>query len=74
MVRVGPGYLTANPEYSDEPWTTPQQSVRYLPLQAQEGDFAFFLIDVEDHHLNFFVDGQHFRWMTDTPPAHVDDV
>ena len=44
IVRVGPGYLTANPEYSEsEPWKNPQQSVRYLPLQAEIGDFAYFL-------------------------------
>lgn len=44
IVRVGPGYLTANPEYSEsEPWKNPQQSVRYLPLQAEVGDFAYFL-------------------------------
>ncbi|HXE71477.1 MAG TPA: co-chaperone GroES family protein [Candidatus Nitrosotenuis sp.] len=43
VVRVGPGYLTANPEYSDEPWKSPAEAVRYLPLQAQPGDIAFFL-------------------------------
>lgn len=44
IVRVGPGYLTANPEYSEsEPWKKPHESVRYLPLQAEVGDFAYFL-------------------------------
>ena len=43
VVNVGPGYLTANPEYSDEPWKKPHEAVRYLPLQAQPGDAAFFL-------------------------------
>ena len=44
IVRVGPGYLTANPEYSEsEPWKKPQESIRYLPLQAEIGDFAYFL-------------------------------
>ncbi len=44
VVRVGPGYLTPNPDYSEgEPWTQPKQAVRYLPLQARPGDFAFFL-------------------------------
>lgn len=44
VIRVGPGYLMANPEYSEgEPWAQPDQAVRYLPLQAQTGDFAFFL-------------------------------
>lgn len=42
VVRVGPGYLTANPEFSDEAWRD-VPSVRYLPLQAQPGDDAFYL-------------------------------
>lgn len=43
IIRVGPGYLTANPEYSEsEPWKKPHESVRYLPLQAEVGDFAYF--------------------------------
>lgn len=44
IIRVGPGYLTANPEYSEsEPWKKPHESIRYLPLQAEAGDFAYFL-------------------------------
>ena len=44
IVRAGPGYLTANPEYSEsEPWKKRHESVRYLPLQAEVGDFAYFL-------------------------------
>ncbi len=44
VIKVGPGYLTANPQYSeDQPWREPQQAVRYLPLQAEPGDYAFFL-------------------------------
>ena len=41
--RVGPGYIIPNPEYSGEPWATQREAVRYLPLQAQPGDTAFFL-------------------------------
>lgn len=43
IIKTGPGYLTANPEYSNEPWKKPHEAVRYLPLQAQPGDVAFFL-------------------------------
>lgn len=44
VLRVGPGYLMANPEYSEgQPWMEASRSVRYLPLQAQPGDYAFFL-------------------------------
>lgn len=44
IVRVGPGYFMPNPEYTDdEPWAPARDAVRYLPLQAQIGDMAFFL-------------------------------
>ena len=43
VVKVGPGYLMANPEFSDEPWRKPHDAVRYLPLQAQPGDLAYYL-------------------------------
>lgn len=44
VVRVGPGYVIPNPEYSDsETWAPSKNVVRYLPLQAQPGDTAFFL-------------------------------
>lgn len=43
VVRVGPGYAVPNPEFSDEPWKPSGEAVRYMPLQAAPGDFAFFL-------------------------------
>ena len=43
IVKVGPGYLMANPEYSNEPWRKPDEAVRFLPLQAQPGDLAYFM-------------------------------
>ena len=44
VVKVGPGHLMANPEYSDaEPWAPARDAVRYLPLQALPGDYALFL-------------------------------
>jgi len=53
VVRVGPGYAVPNPQYMDqESWsTTPKDPIKYLPLQAEEGDYAIFIrdaaIDVE---------------------------
>ncbi len=51
VVNVGPGYLMPNPDFDDEPWSASQPAVRFLPLQAQVGDYAFFLrkeaIDLE---------------------------
>ncbi len=44
VVRVGPGYPIPNPNYTDdEPWSTPREPMRYIPLQAKEGDYAMFL-------------------------------
>lgn len=43
VVRVGPGYVMPNPEFSEEDAWKEQNEVRYLPLQARSGDFAFFL-------------------------------
>ncbi len=40
---VGPGHLIPNPEYSEsEPWAEPKRVGRYLPLEANVGDLAFF--------------------------------
>ena len=44
VVAVGPGHLIPNPDYSEaEPWAEPRPLVRYLPLQAAAGDYAFYL-------------------------------
>lgn len=41
--QVGPGYVMPNPEFTGEPWAQQREAVRYLPLQARPGDYAFFL-------------------------------
>ena len=47
VVTVGAGYPVPNPNFIDqEPWsTTPKDPVKYIPLQAEEGDIAIFLRD-----------------------------
>ncbi len=47
VVHVGPGFAVPNPQYLDqEQWsTTPRDPVKYIPLQAEEGDYALFLRD-----------------------------
>jgi len=42
VVKVGPGYATSS-EADDEPWKEAQNKVKYIPLQAKEGDLAIFL-------------------------------
>jgi co-chaperonin GroES (HSP10) len=42
VVKVGPGYpIPAIAD--DEPWKSKSDEVKYVPLQAQEGDLAVFL-------------------------------
>lgn len=44
VMKVGPGHVIPNPDYSEgEVWSEQRDAVRYLPLQARAGDFAFFL-------------------------------
>lgn len=44
VVSVGPGLPIPDPmDLTDEPWQRQDQEPRYLPLQAQEGDFVLFL-------------------------------
>jgi len=44
VVRTGPGY--AIPETApEESWKAGGKEVKYLPLQAKEGDYAIFLKD-----------------------------
>ena len=43
VIKIGPGYaIPMRPE--DEPWKNQDEQVRYLPLQAKEGDLAIFLL------------------------------
>ncbi|MFN3851627.1 MAG: co-chaperone GroES [Spirosomataceae bacterium] len=42
IMKVGPGYpLPTLTE--DEPWKQTEEKVKYMPLQAQEGDLAIYL-------------------------------
>ena len=42
IMKVGPGYATPSQE-EDEPWKESNEKVKYIPLQAKEGDLAIFL-------------------------------
>ena len=43
VIKIGPGYAIPMPP-EDEPWKNQDEQVRYLPLQAREGDLAIFLL------------------------------
>ena len=43
VIKTGPGYAIPLP-MDDEPWKTEEDKVKYIPLQAREGDLAIFLV------------------------------
>ena len=43
VIKVGPGYPLPLPADEDEMWKGKEEQIKYLPLQAQEGDLAIFL-------------------------------
>jgi chaperonin GroES len=44
VIKVGPGYPIPIPaDDADEPWKKSDEKIRYIPLQAKEGDLAIFL-------------------------------
>jgi len=59
VMKVGPGYPIPDVASDDEPWTSHSREgdTRYIPLQAEEGDYAVFLrreaIEVE-------IDGEQY--------------
>ncbi len=43
VIKTGPGYAIPMP-VDDEPWKQDDEQVKYVPLQAKEGDLAIFLL------------------------------
>ena len=44
VVEVGPGIPMGSPETSfDEPWKEKKTDIKYIPTQAEIGDYALFL-------------------------------
>ena len=43
IIKTGPGYAIPMP-VEDEPWKNEEDKVKYIPLQAREGDLAIFLL------------------------------
>lgn len=58
VIKVGPGYpipMTSE----DEPWKKSDDQIKYIPLQAREGDLAIFLnrdaIEVQYGNEKYFI-------------------
>jgi co-chaperonin GroES (HSP10) len=43
VIKTGPGYAIPMP-VDNEPWKSEEEQVKYVPLQAREGDLAIFLV------------------------------
>lgn len=43
VIKTGPGYAIPLP-IENEPWKGEEEQVKYVPLQAREGDLAIFLL------------------------------
>ncbi|MBX7126464.1 MAG: co-chaperone GroES family protein [Cyclobacteriaceae bacterium] len=43
VIKAGPGYPLPLPADEDDVWKGKEEQIKYLPLQAQEGDLAIFL-------------------------------
>ena len=61
VIKVGPGYATYRQD-EDEPWKEQSEQVKYIPLQAREGDLAIFLrkeaIEIEFEREKFLIVSQ----------------
>jgi chaperonin GroES len=42
VIKTGPGYPLPT-QVDEEPWKESKEKVKYIPLQAKEGDLAIFL-------------------------------
>jgi len=43
IVKTGPGYPIPTPAEENEDWKPEENKIKYIPLQAKEGDLAIFL-------------------------------
>ena len=57
VAKVGPGYAIPNPNFEEELWSERKEQVKYLPLQAEEGDYAIF---IRSQSLEIEFDGQQY--------------
>ncbi|MET0464774.1 MAG: co-chaperone GroES family protein [Chitinophagaceae bacterium] len=58
VIKTGPGYAIPAP-IEEETWKGEEEKVKYMPLQAKEGDLAIFLVsgatEVMYQHERYFI-------------------
>jgi len=64
VIKVGPGYPIPMPaDDADEPWKNSEEKIKYIPLQAREGDLAIFMqkgaVEVIYNSEKYFIVPQH---------------
>ena len=63
IIKAGPGYPIPMPTDDQEPWMDSDEKVKYVPLQAKEGDLAIFLLsgahEVIYEGEKYFIVSQH---------------
>lgn len=64
VMKVGPGYpIPVSVEGMDEDWKGREDSVKYIPLQAKEGDLAIYLqkgaVEVIFRDEKYYIVSQH---------------
>lgn len=64
VIKVGPGYPIPIPaDDADEPWKKVDEKIKYIPLQAQEGDLAIFMqkgaVEIMYEGEKYFIVPQH---------------
>ncbi len=64
VIKAGPGYPIPLPSDDfDEPWKKTDDKVKYIPLQAKEGDLAIFMqkgaVEIAFEGEKYFIVPQH---------------
>lgn len=64
VIKVGPGYpIPVAADNADEPWKNVEEKIKYIPLQANEGDKAIFMqkgaVEIIYDNEKYFIVPQH---------------
>ncbi|MCK4407162.1 MAG: co-chaperone GroES [Bacteroidales bacterium] len=63
VIKCGPGYPIPFPSEEDEAWKKVDEKIKYVPLQAKEGDLAIFMqkgaIEIVYNNEKYFIVPQH---------------
>ncbi len=63
IIKCGPGYPIPFPSEEDEAWKKVDEKIKYVPLQAKEGDLAIFMqkgaIEIVYNNEKYYIVSQH---------------